>query len=254
MSVATGAVGSAAPIGAGRAVGDPVTARVGLRERKKDATRRALAEAALDLAVARGYAAVTIADITDAVGVSRRTFSNYFAGKAECVAAVIEGWFDDIVDTIRWAPADSRLETLLFDALSRFAADLPERWDRFYGLFHDEPELKAMADAMDEAELCRAGRRHRTPVGDGRGRHPGADARNVRLFGRPNLPGGLGAPRKTRRGTEFPDPTGAGLLDHRSGSARRSEGRRRLLTDHLPTLRLTVTTPDLDRRDPSGDR
>ena len=132
------------------------TARVGLRERKKDATRRALAEAALDLAVARGYAAVTIADITDAVGVSRRTFSNYFAGKAECVAAVIEGWFDDIVDTIRWAPADSRLETLLFDALSRFAADLPERWDRFYGLFHDEPELKAMVDAMDEAELCRS--------------------------------------------------------------------------------------------------
>ena len=157
MSVATGAVGSAASIGAGRAVGDPLTARVGLRERKKDATRRALAEAALDLAVARGYAAVTIADITDAVGVSRRTFSNYFAGKAECVAAVIEGWFDDIVDTIRWAPADSPLETLLFDALSRFAADLPERWDRFYGLFHDEPELKAMADAMDEqscAELA----------------------------------------------------------------------------------------------------
>ena len=47
MSVATGAVGSSAPIGAGRTVGDADAGRVGLRERKKDATRRALAEAAM---------------------------------------------------------------------------------------------------------------------------------------------------------------------------------------------------------------
>ena len=36
----------------------------GLRERKKDATRRALAETAMDLAQQRGYHGVTIADIT----------------------------------------------------------------------------------------------------------------------------------------------------------------------------------------------
>lgn len=142
-----------APERAGRPGAACESGRGGLRERKKDATRRSLAEAALTLAVTRGYAVVTIADITDAVGVSRRTFSNYFSGKAECVAAVTEGWFDDIIDTIRWAPPDSRLDTLLFDALSRFADDLPERWDRFYGLIHGEPELKAMTDALDE-QIC----------------------------------------------------------------------------------------------------
>jgi AcrR family transcriptional regulator len=127
------------------------SARIGLRERKKDATRRALAEAALNLAVERGYAAVTIADITDAVGVSRRTFSNYCAGKAECIAAVAEGWFDDIAQSISAAPADHPLDQILCDALLRIAAELPERWERFFGLFHVEPELKAMVGAIDQA-------------------------------------------------------------------------------------------------------
>ena len=93
----------------------------GLRERKKDATRRALAEAAMNLAIERGYAAVTIADITDAVGVSRRTFSNYFAGKAECIAAVSQGWFRDIAQSIREAPADHPLDQILCDALLQIA-------------------------------------------------------------------------------------------------------------------------------------
>ena len=127
----------------------------GLRERKKDATRRALAESALNLALERGYAAVTIADITDAVGVSRRTFSNYFAGKAECVAAVAEGWFDDIAQTIAGAPGDHPLDVILCESLLRVATDLPDRWERFFGLFHDEPELKAAVLASDEANVER---------------------------------------------------------------------------------------------------
>lgn len=135
-------VGSLTPGDAGRA---------GLRERKKDATRRALAEAALNLAVERGYAAVTIADVTETVGVSRRTFSNYFAGKAECIAAVTEGWFDDIAQSIRDAPVGHQLDQLLCDALLTVAADLPERWERFFALIHVEPELKAMIGSIDEA-------------------------------------------------------------------------------------------------------
>ncbi len=127
----------------------------GLRERKKDATRRALAETAMDLAHQRGYHDVTIADITAAVGVSRRTFSNYFAGKAECVAAVAEGWFDDIALSISDAPADHPLDRILCDSLSRVAADLPERWERFFSLFHSEPELKAAVLASDEVNVRR---------------------------------------------------------------------------------------------------
>ncbi len=72
-----------------------VTDTLGLRERKKDATRRALAERALSMARERGYHGFTIADLVEDVGVSRRTFSNYFSSKAECLAAVTEGWLDD---------------------------------------------------------------------------------------------------------------------------------------------------------------
>ena len=132
--------------------------RAGLRARKKDATRRALAEAAMNLAIEHGYAAVTISDITRAVGVSRRTFSNYFTGKAECIVAVAQGWFDDIVQSIRDAPAEHQLDRILCDALLRVAADLPERWERLFPLLHAEPELKAMVGAVDEinvGQLCR---------------------------------------------------------------------------------------------------
>ncbi len=107
----------------------------------------------MNLAIERGYQAVTIADITAAVGVSRRTFSNYFAGKAECIAAVTQGWFDDIAQSIKDAPAERSLDEILCDSLLLVAAHLPERWERFFGLFHAEPELKAMVLAIDEANV-----------------------------------------------------------------------------------------------------
>jgi AcrR family transcriptional regulator len=57
----------------------------GLRERKKAATRQALHEAALRLAMERGLDRVTSEAVADAAGVSRRTFSNYFANKEQAL-------------------------------------------------------------------------------------------------------------------------------------------------------------------------
>ena len=57
----------------------------GLRERKKRATRQALGSAALRLAADRGLEHLTVEDISDAVGVSARTFFNYFSGKEEAI-------------------------------------------------------------------------------------------------------------------------------------------------------------------------
>ena len=57
----------------------------GLRERKKTATRQALHEAAVRLAIAHGPDRITVEAVADAAGVSRRTFSNYFANKEEAL-------------------------------------------------------------------------------------------------------------------------------------------------------------------------
>lgn len=60
--------------------------QLGLRERKKLDTRRALSDAALELAFERGLENITREDIADRAGVSLRTFSNYFTGKYEALA------------------------------------------------------------------------------------------------------------------------------------------------------------------------
>ena len=56
-----------------------------LRERNKAATRSALAEAAVQLAMRDGLEAVRNEDIAERAGVSPRTFSNYFANKYEAL-------------------------------------------------------------------------------------------------------------------------------------------------------------------------
>jgi AcrR family transcriptional regulator len=67
---------------------DQVT-RPGLRERKKQATREALREAALRLALERGPDQVRVDDIAAAAGVSPRTYNNYFASREQAIVAAV---------------------------------------------------------------------------------------------------------------------------------------------------------------------
>jgi AcrR family transcriptional regulator len=62
----------------------------GLRERKKGATKDALSQAALDLAIHGGLDAVTAESIAEAANVSTRTFHNYFSSKEDAVLFVLE--------------------------------------------------------------------------------------------------------------------------------------------------------------------
>ncbi|MFI5605837.1 TetR/AcrR family transcriptional regulator [Amycolatopsis sp. NPDC051903] len=61
----------------------------GLRERKKQATRAALSEAALRLAVERGPDNVRVDDIAEAAGVSPRTYNNYFPSREDAIVFAV---------------------------------------------------------------------------------------------------------------------------------------------------------------------
>jgi AcrR family transcriptional regulator len=67
---------------------------LGLRERKRRETRRALQLAILEQSIERGYDRVTIEEICRAADVSPRTFFNYFASKEDAVLGAVPGFPD----------------------------------------------------------------------------------------------------------------------------------------------------------------
>lgn len=59
-----------------------------LRDMKKEATAHALADAAFELALERGFDGFVVDDIVQRAGYSRRTFANHFSCKEEAVAQI----------------------------------------------------------------------------------------------------------------------------------------------------------------------
>lgn len=100
---------------------------VGLRERKKLDTRRALSDAAMTLTFDRGLENVTREDIAKLAGVSLRTFNNYFTGKYEALAYRQIERIRRSIDLLRERPADEPLWTSITESvIAPLDADLED--------------------------------------------------------------------------------------------------------------------------------
>jgi AcrR family transcriptional regulator len=86
----------------------------GLRERKKEQTRAAIAHAAVGLFLERGYDQVSIADIAAAAGVAKMTVTNYFPAKEDLVISAAASVVPDLAAVVRGRrPGETVLGALL---------------------------------------------------------------------------------------------------------------------------------------------
>ena len=102
----------------------------GLRERKKRATRRAIGEAAVRLAMERGLENVRVEDIAAAADVSVRTFSNYFRTKYDAIGALGLDQAAELGEALRLRPPDEPLWPAIKAAVLAQYPDQDEHRDR----------------------------------------------------------------------------------------------------------------------------
>ena len=110
-----------------------------LRERKKLLVRRAILDSAERLFEARGFDAVTVAEIADAANVSVKTLFVYFRSK-EDLAFADTGLIDALVAALRGRPPGMSAAEAVGAALSEPAGDGLEGYPRPAG---DSPALRS---------------------------------------------------------------------------------------------------------------
>ncbi|MGV9273741.1 TetR/AcrR family transcriptional regulator [Streptomyces griseosporeus] len=124
---------------------------MGRRERKKAATRQAIADAALRLFLERGYDAVGIREIADAADVSTTTLFKHFPVKEALV-------FDEDADqearllaAVRERPEGQSIPAALREHALRHrmaAAGADARFTAFFDLVNNTPALRDYAQNM----------------------------------------------------------------------------------------------------------
>jgi AcrR family transcriptional regulator len=99
----------------------------GLRERKKQATRAALSQAAWTLMLTEGLDAVSPERVAEAVGVTGRTFRNYFGSREEAIVEAVVHKAESVADALRARPPGEPLWDTLAHVLPDAAAAMVGR-------------------------------------------------------------------------------------------------------------------------------
>ncbi|MET8795067.1 TetR/AcrR family transcriptional regulator [Nocardia sp. NPDC004568] len=144
-------------------------AEPGLRARKKRETRLALSLATIRLSIEKGWDAVTVEEIAAAVGVSDRTFRNYFGSKAEAVASRHLDRMYEIGRLLGARPSAEPLWTAITTAVlhgfgvgegdTQEAWSGDTRWAEGVGEILSQPAVRGAvleADALAQRELAAA--------------------------------------------------------------------------------------------------
>lgn len=107
---------------------------LGLRERKKAETRQQIAATARRLFGARGFEAVTVAEVAAAADVSEATVFNYFPNKEDLFYSSLEAFETELLEAIRQRPpGDSALAAFgrfVVEPRGMLAASDPETMER----------------------------------------------------------------------------------------------------------------------------
>jgi AcrR family transcriptional regulator len=119
---------------------------MGLRERKKEQTRRAIEDAAFRLFAERGFQGTTVADIAEAADVAPRTFFAYFPSKEDVLFADHEEDLQALRERLR----DRQPGESTFDALRHWITEMlpdleasPERDAIRHRLCHEQESIAA---------------------------------------------------------------------------------------------------------------
>lgn len=107
--------------------------------RRRNQMRDDLLEAATRLITAHGFAAVSVEDLIEDVGMSRRTFYGFFANKHELAAAVLNPIFDGAVKALKQIKKDKP------------PALLPCLADLYLSLWQDHQRGLMLLDHIDDS-------------------------------------------------------------------------------------------------------
>ncbi|TQM09069.1 TetR family transcriptional regulator [Pseudonocardia kunmingensis] len=115
----------------------------GLRERRKELTRQAVEDAALQLYRERGIHETTIDELCERAGVARRTFFRYYGSKEDVLLSRLRLDIATVEEIFRRTPDGEPVTALLTRAADAVVAD-PPALARFADVVLAVPALRAL--------------------------------------------------------------------------------------------------------------